>query len=158
MADVSMQITIDDADVVAMLGRAPAAVQQRLRELIEGSAIETQREMRIEAPIAVTGDLRGSIRYSYSAAAMSAVISPNVPYADDVEKGGPARYVSVAPGSSLRAWAVQKGLNPDAVRNSIAKKGTKAHPFVQPTYDKMKPIVEEDITAGMIALVEELNA
>lgn len=158
MADsATIKVTIDDAAVQEMLASAPDVVQKTIRELVEGSAIDVQREMRIAAPIAVTGDLRRSVRYTFTPATLSAEITPAIDYAGDVEYGGKARYVSVAEGTPLRAWAEQKGINPYALRNSIAKKGTKAHPFVEPTYIKMKPVVEESISSGITEMVEGLN-
>src|SRR5664279_1712518 len=124
-----MSIEIDDTTVQAMFARAQDEMKVTVRQLIEGAAIDIQREMRIAAPVAVTGDLRRSVRYTYTPALLMAEVTPNVPYASDVEYGGKARFVSVAPGTPLRKWADMKGINPYAVRNSIAKKGTKAHPF-----------------------------
>src|ERR1700712_1464585 len=98
-SQAAMQIRIDSVEVQAMLDGAPAIVQQTIKELVEGAAIDVQREMRIAAPVAVTGDLRRSVRYVYAPATLTAVIDPNVPYASDVEYGGKPRYVSVAPGT-----------------------------------------------------------
>ncbi len=154
----TMQVVVDSAAVQAMLASAPAKVKDTIRMQIEGAAIAVQREMRIEANVGATGDLRRSIRYTYTPSLLQAEISPNVPYSADLEYGGPPRWVSVAPGTPLRAWADIKGLNPYAIRASIAKKGTKAHPFVQPTFEKMKPIVEEKIAAGIAAMVEGLRS
>lgn len=153
----AVRVDIDDTSVQEMFGRAQVELKTKVRQLIEGAAIDIQREMRLVAPVAVTGDLRKSVRYSFSVAQLRAEVSPNVPYARDVERGGKPRYESVKPGSSLRKWAELKGLNPYAVRNSIAKKGTKPHPFVEPTYDKMKPKVEADVRDGIASMVEGLN-
>jgi hypothetical protein len=152
-----VSVSIDDAAVRAMLERAPEKLRAGVSRLVEGAAIDVQREMRIAAPVAVTGQLRKSIRYTFTPSFLRAEVSPNVPYAERVEKGGPPERVSVKPGTPLRAWAEHKGLNPYAVRNSIARKGTKEHPFVEPTYDKMKPVVERDIAQGIAALVEGLS-
>ena len=156
MSDV-LSVTIDSEEVVGMLSRAPAATRKTVGQLIEGSAIDVQREMRIQAPVAVTGDLRRSIRYVYSPVSLTAEVTANVPYAHDVEHGTSAHYVDASPGSSLARWADQKGLNPYAVRANIAKRGTKAHPFAKPTFDKMKPIVESYIAEGIAKLVGDLN-
>ena len=158
MADTAMRITVDDSQVIALFNRAPEAIRRTIGQLVEGAAIDIQREMRIIAPIAVTGDLRRSIRYTYSAATLSAVIEPAANYAEDVEQGRKAHFVSVAEGTPLRAWAKLKGINPYALQNSIAKKGTKAHPFVQPTFEKMKPKVENDIASGIARLIGSLTS
>lgn len=151
-------ITVDAEPVVAMLVAASETNARTIGQLVETAAINVQREMRIEAPIAVTGQLRGSVRYTYSPLTLSAVIEPTVEYAADVEGGTQPHWVSAAPGSSLAKWANQKGLEPYAVRAIIASRGTKPHPFVAPTYDKMKPVVEDNIAEGITAMVEEINS
>jgi hypothetical protein len=157
MPGMQIGFVIEDAAVRQLFQRAPQMVSTRLKTLVEASAIDVQREMRIAAPVAVTGQLRGSIRYVVSPLRIQAVIKPEVNYAEPVEHGSKPHLVSVAEGTPLRAWAKLKGINPYALQHSIAKKGTKPHPFVEPTYRKMKPVVEADIAAGMTRLVEELN-
>jgi Bacteriophage HK97-gp10, putative tail-component len=153
----SMLIAVKDENVRRLFERAPQLITRRLKSLVEASAIDVLREMRIAAPVAVTGQLRGSIRYVVSPLRIQAEIKPEVNYAEPVEYGTKPHLVSVAEGTPLRAWAKLKGINPYALQASIAKKGTKAHPFVEPTYRKMKPVVEADIAAGMTKLVGELN-
>jgi hypothetical protein len=157
MAGMQIGFKIEDAKVRQLFERAPAAVTTRLKSLVEAAAIDVQREMRIAAPVAVTGQLRGSVRYVISPAQIQAVIKPEVEYAEDVEFGTKPHHVSVAQGTPLLAWAKLKGINPYALQKSIERKGTKKHPFVEPTYWKMKPVAQADITAGMSRLVEELN-
>jgi hypothetical protein len=152
-----VSVEIDDTSVREMFAKAQTETKVTIRQLVEGAAIDVQREMRIAVNVGATGDTRRSIRYSYNAALLRAEVEPNVPHAKRLEEGGPPIYLSVAPGKPLRKWADFKGLNPYAVRNSIAKKGTKAHPFVEPTYQKMKPIVEKDIADGISHMVEGLN-
>lgn len=154
---LAFAVKVDDRAVIDLFQRAPDVVKLRLRQLIEGSAIDIQREMRIAAPVAVTGDLRRSIRYTFSAAKLQAEVGPTVNYADDVESGTKPHLVSVAEGTPLRAWAKLKGINPWALQRSIAKKGTKKHPFVEPTFEKMKSKVEGDIISGLNEMVGGLQ-
>jgi len=156
-AGMQIGVTVDDLKVRQLFERAPAVVTRRIRTLVEAAAIDVQREMRIAAPTAVTGQLRGSIRYVVSPLQVQAIIKPESQYAIDVETGTKPHAVSVAPGTPLLAWAKLKGINPYALKASIMRKGTKPHPFVRPTYEKMKPLVEASIAMGMTKLVEELN-
>jgi hypothetical protein len=151
---------LDDAQVRRLVQRAPAAVLAQLRQLIEAAAIDIQREMIMQAPVGVGGGagLRGSIRYKFSPTQLRAQVGPNVPYAAAVEQGSRPRWVSVREGSPLRRWARLKGINPYAVQRSIARKGTRPHPYVKPTYNRMKPIVERDIADGMVKLVRRLDS
>lgn len=157
MTGSAMTITVDSRQVEEMLARAPVATKRRLRELVERGAIDIQREMRIAANVAVTGDLRRSVRYTFNTATLSAVIEPTAKYAAAVENGSRPHFVSARPGTPLSRWAISKGINPYAVAKSIAKKGTKPHPFVQPTFNKMKPQVERYIERGVAQLAQEMN-
>lgn len=154
----SMSITVDSAGVVDMLLAASEKTAIRIGQLVEGAAIDVQREMRQEAPVGVTGQLRNSIRYVYAPALLSAEVGPKADYGAAVETGAKAHWPPYGEGTSLADWANLKGIPVFLVARSIAKKGTKAHPFVKPTYDKMKPVIEEQISVGISALVEEVNS
>jgi hypothetical protein len=97
------------------------------------------------------------IRYIFNVAALKAIMEPAANYAEPVERGTSAHWVSVAEGTPLRAWANLKGINPYALQASIARKGTKPRPFVEPTYRKMKSKVEGDVARGLSSLVEEFD-
>lgn len=152
-----ISISVDDAQVVAMLRGAPEILRRRTSELVEGAAIDVQREMRIQEPVGVKGQLRGSTRYTFIPELLSAEIKPTVDYGPDVENGSKPRYVSVKEGTPLRAWAEFKGLNPYAVQAGIKKKGTRPNPFMARTYNRMKPIVERNIVDGIADAVRELD-
>lgn len=159
MASVALGIQIDAKQVAALFQRAPEATEARLRQLIEGGAIDVQRQMMMRATrnVGATGDYRRSIRYTLTPLKLEAEIGPNVPYADDLEDGTRPHWVSVKPGSSLARWANLKGINPYAIQHSIAKKGTKPHPIVHDTYNKMKGPVTANIARGMARFVQEMN-
>lgn len=157
MADMQISVVVDSASVLAMLEKAPVMVSTRLRNLVEAGAVAVQREMRQAAPVGVTGQLRGSVRYTFTPFALSAEVSPNVPYAAPVETGSKAHFPPYGEGTPLAAWAKLKGLNPFLVARSISRKGTKANPFVQHTYDKMKPIIEAEFNSGIGLLAKELD-
>lgn len=154
---IAISLDFDDKQVRHLFQAAPGAFQRRSKQLIESAAIDIQRTMIKNAPIAVTGDLRRSVRYSLDLGRLQAIVQPDVEYAERVEKGGGPVSLSAAPGTPLAKWARLKGLNPWAIRASIAKKGTKAHPYVKPTYAEMKPKVEADFEAGINDLIREAN-
>ena len=58
-----------------------------------------------------------------------AVAAFTAPYASDVEHGTPPHDVSIA---ELVGWAGRHDMRPGAVRNAIAKRGTKAQPYFAP--------------------------
>ena len=158
MAALTLGIAIDDRQVRQLFAKAPQAAVRRLMQLVEGATIDVQGEMRRNAPVAVTGHLRGGIKYTINQARFEGKVEPDVNYAAPVEYGSRPHWVSVRPGTPLNRWAKQKGISPYAVQRSIARKGTRAHPFVKPTYVTMKPRVERQIIAGMSQFAQELNS
>lgn len=152
----SVKITLDDTKVREMLAKAPQETKMTVRRLLERAGIDVMSEMRQHAPVAVTGDLRRSAHYFFQSENEVAV-EPTAKYAEAVEKGSKPHWVSVRPGTPLFRWAMQKGISPFALQWSIAHKGTKPHPFIQPTYDIMEPQVQRLFTDGITELVGRLN-
>lgn len=156
-ANDQVSITFDDKKVREMLAAAPERTMQTVRQLLEKAGIDVMAEMRREAPVGVTGDLRRTTHYVFQGD-MAVVVEPTANYAEDVEKGTSPHWVAVeGKDSPLARWAAQKGINPYAVQRSIAKKGTKAHPFIQPTYDIMEPKVQRDFENGIERFIGQLN-
>jgi hypothetical protein len=160
---VALGMTVDDKQVRALFARAPDMIQLRMKSLIEREAIGIQREMTMATPVGVhggAGGLRGSVRYKLDLGGLRAEIKPTVPYADAVETGSKPHWVplsAIQEGQPLGDWAKVKGINPQALRVSIGRKGTKAHPYIKPTYDKTKPIAQRNIAAGIAQFAQELN-
>lgn len=69
------------------------------------------------------GSLKSGVNYGYS-----------------VETGTRPHQVSA---KALKQWAESKGLNPYAVAKSIAKKGTKANPFMQKTLGQVNDFADK---------------
>ena len=152
-----MDVTFDAEDVKRVFRMYPSAAIRATNNLIAASAIDTQRAMRQEVNVGATGDGRRAIKYKLDPANLSAEVIPDFPYAEALENGSRPHYVSVKPGSSLYRWANHKGINPYAVRASIAKKGTRAHPFVKPVYERAKITVPRDIIRGFGLFIEGVN-
>jgi HK97 gp10 family phage protein len=140
-----------------MLAQAPEETALTVHRLLEQNGIQVMAEMRRQAPVAVTGDLRRTIHYYFLETATVAV-EPTADYAEYVEKGTSPHWVSVKPGTPLYRWATQKAISPYALQRSIARKGTKPHPFIQPTYEIMEPRVHRDFNQGIDQLIARLNA
>lgn len=88
-----------------------------------------------------TGELRKSISVDLfeTNRTQGVEIGPTQPYGAGVEYGRPPHVVSP---KALEGWARRRGLNPYAVARSIAKKGTKAHPYLIPSFEAELPNVE----------------
>lgn len=152
-----MQVTIDSAAVRKTFQELPGASVRRMNRLIETSAIDVQREMRMKVNVGATGELRRSIEYRMHPTRMSAEIGTKLARGRFLEDGTRPHWTSAKPGTDLYRWAIHKGISPYAVQRSIARKGTKAHPFVKPTFQKMGPRVERDIVGGFSRFIEEVN-
>jgi hypothetical protein len=152
-----MNITYDARDVKRVFNAYPVQSVKRLNQLIEGGAIDVQREMRMAVNVGATGETRRSI--NYKTGNLSAEISSNLDprRIAALEKGSRPHWTSARPGSPLHKWATHKGINPYAVQKSIAAKGTKAHPFIKPTFQKMRGPVERDILQGFGQFIGEVN-
>lgn len=157
MATGALSVNIDSRQVEHLLERAPGATHAKLSELIEAGAIHMQRGVRVNAPVGATGLLRNSVIYTMDRDKLVAEVKPTAPHAQDVEEGRGPHEVSVAEGTPLRQWADFKGINPFAVQSAIRLNGTKAQPFVQPTFAAMKSTVEANIARGVTVFAEELN-
>jgi hypothetical protein len=100
------------------------------------------------------------VRYKLDLGGLRAEVKPTVPYADAVETGSKPHWIplsAIEQGQPLGDWAKLKGVPAEALRFSIARKGTKAHPYIKPTYDAMKPGVEKDIATGIAQFAQEMN-
>jgi hypothetical protein len=106
-----------------------------------------------------TGGLSNNIGVTYTAME-SAEIKPTdqVPYADAVETGSQPHIPPAGPDSALAQWCELKGLNVWAVAKSIARKGTKPHPYIEPTYQEVKQPVAEKFSMGVSQYIERMTA
>lgn len=107
--------------------------------LKESADVVYHKEVK-EVPRGATGKLAKSIHQLVTEVAATIGPDHKLKYALYVEKGTKPH---MPPVDAIQAWAEQKGLNPWAVAKSIAKKGTKANPFVERTYKGSK----EDVKA-----------
>lgn len=127
--DITIRIEGLDALQRKLVGsRADAPVAR----FLDRSALIVQRGARKHAHVGVSGRLRNSIGVE-SPTLRSRRIGPNVDYAEPVEFGSRPH---LPPPGAVDAWAKRKGLDPEQLRWSIARKGTKAHPFMQPAADE----------------------
>jgi hypothetical protein len=151
-------VVVDARQVREVFRRAPQAAVRAINQLVEAGAIDTQAEMRRQVNVGATGHGRRAITYTTQPSTLSAKVTPNFPYALPLEEGSRPHWTSARPGSPLAKWANMKGISPYAVQRSIAKKGTKAHPFVAPTYRLMIPRVQRLVVVGMNRFVREVNS
>ncbi|WOI85993.1 HK97 gp10 family phage protein [Rhodococcus qingshengii] len=152
---VQVRIDVDTARVEQLLVTAPDKLNDAMRRALKLSTIETQREMRQKVHVGVTGDARNSIRADVTG--LTGTVGPTAKYALPLETGSRPHWVSIKNGSSLKKWADIKGIPARAVQLSIARKGTKPHPFVKPTATLMEPRIHRYFDQGIDKVIGELN-
>lgn len=151
-----MTIDVDAEGVVRMLEAGAVELRHGLLALLTESSELVKESERAHAPVGVGGDsgLKGSIGYTLIPETLASEIKPEADYAAAVETGSKPHWAPIEP---LKAWAELRGLNPYALRWSIAQKGTQPHPYVRPTYEEMAPIVGGTFAAGIASLIGSLS-
>lgn len=136
----SLELSVDTEDMRLWAADIDARAEREVRLYInlalKNSAGIVQRQEYKEAPRGVTGGTIKSIRQIVTEA--MAVIGPTNKYSIFINNGTKPH---MPPVDQLTEWANSKGISPWALAMSIKKKGTKANPFVQRTFEKTSPEV-----------------
>ncbi|MGO4470337.1 hypothetical protein AB4Y95_00160 [Arthrobacter sp. M-10] len=157
---MTYEIVMDAVEVEAVLTETATLFPRYINSWLVESANLTKEEMasKVSRGVGATmgQGIANNIGIDYNVADMSATIKPTdqVPYADGVETGTRPHMPPAGPDSSLAQWCELHGLNVWAVAMSIKRKGTKPHPFVEPTYQVVIPQVTERFTSGVSAFLE----
>lgn len=104
------------------------------RSFLNRWAIATERQAKANAPVGVTGNLRRSLTHDVDSGEFptSARVGTNTTYAPYVHEGTRPHWPPIA---AITPWARKKGIPPYLVARSIARKGTKAQPFLRDAAD-----------------------
>lgn len=116
---------------------------------LDRGALLIQRGAREKAPVD-QGRLRNSIGVE-SPTTRSRRIGPNVEYGEWVELGTRPHW---PPPGALAGWARRHGMTDYQARRSIAMKGTKARPYLQPAADE----AEDGIRTLVSVLAAEIES
>lgn len=126
--------------------RADVPVQR----FLDRAASHLQGGARKKAPID-TGRLRNSIGIE-SPNASTRRVGPSVEYGAAVEFGSKPHY---APLNPLWGWAKRHGgIDPFALRESIASWGTEAQPYMQPAADETETYISTRLVSVLAAEIE----
>lgn len=130
----------------------PAIAEKHVNKGIAKIFVRILGGVTKNAPFGVTGHLRDN--WETNIGGFQGTLRSKQAYGGSVEYGTRPHKVS---GEALKDWAKRRGLNPFAVAKSIAKKGTKANPFLKKTTtelnDKFDEILQQtinDITKDMV--------
>jgi HK97 gp10 family phage protein len=108
-------------------------------------------------PVGATGELRRSIGSDIDERSLIGIVGLDFPgrnYGIYVEKG---TRPHMPPIGALDRWANQRGLNPYAVAKSIARKGTKAQPFMKPAYEKNEKFIRRQFSEANEKIVRDMS-
>jgi len=161
MAKKGLQVNItfdpDIKKVQEMFSSFPDNIRNYLRRASEKSAFKIEGEAKKRTPVD-TGRLRSSIASSLGIVGnIGAVVSTNVNYAVYVHEGTRPHF---PPASSLETWAKRHNTNAMTVAKAIARRGTKAHPFMKEGAEASERDIaiyfEDEVTKGLQYLKGQL--
>lgn len=151
----NIRIQVDDKQLRQALRIAPNRIVNAMHVSLNRSAVQTQRYFReqiTENESIHTGELRRSVHFHFLNK-LNVVIEPEAKYADFVEKGTRPHWTSVR---NLERWARFRGINPYVLQHSIARKGTKAHPFEKKVADKTVRFAQRDMQQQLNKTIKEV--
>lgn len=151
----NIRIQVDDKQLRQALRIAPNRIVNAMHVSLNRSAVQTQRYFReqiTENESIHTGELRRSVHFQFLNK-LNVVIEPEAKYADFVEKGTRPHWTSVR---NLERWARFRGINPYVLQRSIARKGTKAHPFEKKVADKTVRFAQRDMQQQLNKTIKEV--
>lgn len=122
-------------------------------EMLQGMRDVTlllQRDAKINAPVDM-GHLRASItpEVNLDGDTVQGIVGTNRKYARDVEFGTAPHIVPLA---EVAGWAARHGLTAYQVVSAIARKGTKAHKFLQRAFDDNESKIK-DVIGDVVARI-----
>jgi hypothetical protein len=138
--------------VQQIASKYPAVAEKHINKGIAKIFVKILDGVTKNAPFGVTGHLRDN--WESTIGGFQGKLKSKQEYSGSVEYGTRPHAVS---GASLKDWAQRRGLNPYAVAKSIAKKGTRANPFLKKTtveingdLDKILQETINDITKDVL--------
>lgn len=130
----------------------PAIAEKHINQAIFNSLVRIRSGQKSEAPFGVTGQLRD--RWDIATQRFAGSLKSLVRYGGSIENGTRPHAVSA---KVLMDWAAKRGLNPYAVAKSIAKKGTRANPFMKRTLDTVGSGIDNEFSKAIDNVLEDLK-
>lgn len=148
----STQITVN---IPEGLKTADVALAEEVITAIRNSSLSVERGAKSLAP-KMTGTLKRSITSEVTtiSGVPTGIVGSPLKYAPSVEFGSKPH---TPPSGPILAYANKKGINGWALWQSIRKKGTKAHPFLVPTFDEKKQSITERLQKAIQTAAERMR-
>lgn len=156
---ITQSVTINVKEIQQLAKQFPDAVQNRMQRIYNDGSIIVASQITKNAAVGVTGNLNRNVQRTVTK--NGARIVPKEKYHSVIENGRRAGGKMPPYKDPLFVKWVETKLGSDAspflVARSIAKKGTKAQPFIVPAYNTTKPIVHKYADNEIKNMVAELN-
>ncbi len=147
-----MQIELNNFEKVTEIAeKYPSVAEKHINKAIAKIFSRVLIGVNKNAPVGVTGHLKDN--WTSNIQRFAGTLRSNQSYGGSVEYGTAPHKVSA---EALKDWASKKGLNPYAVAKSIAKKGTKANPFLKKTIEEAKNNFEDDLKECINNITKDL--
>lgn len=148
---MEISLRVDMGNALEATKKAPEEMAKAIHQTLLEVAIYTQRVFRQNMPVGKTGMLRRTTTYVWLGDARVR-IEPVEEYAEYVEFGTRPHFPPV---EAITPWARMRGIEPWALAHSIAKHGTKAHPFLQKTYEQVEPYANTALAQNVDKVIEK---
>ena len=129
----------------------PQVSEKYINLAISRSLLRVFGAEKVEAPFGISGLLRDN--WQITNGRFEGSLTSKTPYAIFVHEGTAPH---MPPVDAITPWANKKGINPWALAMSIAKKGTKANPFLQRAVDSSEAGIESEFETAMQSTLTEV--
>lgn len=153
---MNITVEVDNAKLQQAFAAAPAKVLSNLNGWVRQTTVMGEREAKQQiVPHVDTGQAQSSITSTFGH--LKGQVRPTAKHAIFIHEGrAPGKMPPFAEGTSLNSWARRKGMNPFLVARSIARKGTKKHPFMDSAFKIIKPKAERDGQDMLAKIVRDI--
>jgi hypothetical protein len=160
---VGFTITMDAASVEKVLTATAERFPRYVNSWLVQAGTITKEEMASKVNEGIGAaygqGVKNNIDATYDEVAQTVMVKPNsnVPYADALETGSRPHWPDMNPDGARAQWCELKGLSLWAIGATIAKVGTKPHPFIEPTYNVVKGPIARLFQDGVAAFVDHMG-
>lgn len=153
MANFTLDITSNIANVKLAFDKAPEDTVRQISNAIRLIAFRLERTAKPKVPTD-TGQLRSDVR-AKEFKELSAKVGTDKKYAVYVHEGTKPHFPPI---SALEGWSRRHGVSPFAVARGIARRGTKANPFMKDALGETENYREQVVVKGINAVLSNLEA
>lgn len=146
-------------ELIASLENMDSTASQEARRYLRAWSIHGVKQAQIHIlniGAVDTNELIQGFHYDLSSSKLESVIKPSEKadkYAAAIEYGTSPHFPPI---KAIQGWADRHGIPAWAVALKIAREGTKARPYIQPTYEDLENHVDSDLDNLLDAIVRAL--